>query len=60
MCQEGMKIKDVTFVLVICQSDLLDGSVGFTQGKLGCSSSSCPPPTPNGHQLLENEELIKM
>ncbi len=44
---------------VTCQPDLLDGSVCFPQGKLGCSSSSFPPP-PNGHQLLENEELIKM
>ncbi len=28
---------------VTCQPDLLDGSVCFTQGKLGCSSSSSPP-----------------
>jgi hypothetical protein len=27
-----------------CQLDFLDGLAGFTQGKLGCSSSSSPPP----------------
>jgi hypothetical protein len=39
---------------VTCQPDLLDGSVGFTQGKLGCSSSFPPPPMVTNFWRMRN------
>jgi hypothetical protein len=68
MCQEGMKIKDVTFVLVFCELVVMPHKLHANQIFLMVQWASHKASLvvhlllspPNGHQLLGNEQLIKM